>query len=59
LNSWVIGLLSQFRLINFIKEAYFFKKKILNFKLIKSRSDLVDLTEFSTSKKKKEKENMK
>ena len=26
LNSWVIELLHQFILINFIKEAYFFKK---------------------------------
>jgi hypothetical protein len=27
LNSWIIGLLHQFRLINFIKEAFFFKKE--------------------------------
>ena len=28
LNSWIIRLLHQFRLINFIKEAYFFLKKV-------------------------------
>ena len=27
LNSWIIGLLHQFRLINFIKEAIFLKKE--------------------------------
>jgi hypothetical protein len=49
LNSWVIRLLHQFRLINFTKEAYFLKKKkFLNFNLIKSRSDLVLSAEFST-----------
>ena len=60
LNSWVIGLLPQFKLINFIKETFFF---LLIFFLILSglNVDQIQLVQlnFQLKKEEEEEENMK